>query len=130
MGDADRREGPACARGRGATVTSPPTANGAAVRPERRELGRRSDGARYRRVTLAIDREGSMTLKTHDMGAGPCDAWGLDDEEVTLSIHSDQVSRLALALACEFLKDGKRAVKRLTRICQAYDVDCRIACWT
>jgi hypothetical protein len=98
--------------------------------PERRELAPRSDGARYRRVTLAVDRDGALTLNAHDMGAGDADAWGLDDEEVTVIVPPEQVGRLALALASEILEGGDQAVKRLTEICQANDVDCRIACWT
>jgi hypothetical protein len=98
--------------------------------PQRLELAPASDGARYRRVTLAVQRDGAITLNVHDMGAGPGDAWGLDDQEMTLSIPPDQLGRLALALAGEILKGGKHAVERMAEICEAYDVPCRIACWS
>ena len=98
--------------------------------PQRLELAPRSDGARYRRVTLTVERDGAITLSAHEMGADSRAAWGLDDEEVTLSVPSDQVARLALALAAEILKGGKDAVERLAAICEASDVPCRIACWS
>jgi hypothetical protein len=81
--------------------------------PQRLELAPRSDGARYRRVTLAVERNGSISLNALDVGAGPAAAWGLDDEEVTLSVPPEQVARLAAALAAEVLKGGQGAVERL-----------------
>ena len=98
--------------------------------PQRLELAPRSDGARYRRVTLCVERSGAMILNMHEMGAGPGAEWGLDDEEVTLSVSPEEVARLALALAAEILKGGEDAVGRLADICETNDVPCRIACWT
>jgi hypothetical protein len=98
--------------------------------PHRHELAPRSDGARYRRVTLVIDQNGALTLDAHQMGAGSWAAWGMDDEELTLSVAPEQVARLALALAAEILKDGQGAAQRLAQICEDYDVPCRIACWS
>jgi hypothetical protein len=98
--------------------------------PQRLELAPRSDGARCRRVTIAVRGDGAITLNAHDMGAGPADAWGLDDEEVTLSVAREHVGRLALALAGEILKGGNDSVQRLTEICEANDVPCRIARWS
>lgn len=94
------------------------------------QLAPRSDGARYRRVTLAVEDSGAVTLNAHEMGAAPDDAWGLDDEEVTLSVAPGEVARLAAALAAEILKGGGDAVTRLAQICEANDVTCRIACWS
>jgi pyridoxine 5'-phosphate synthase PdxJ len=98
--------------------------------PHRVELAPRSDGARYRRVTLTVDAYGSITLNAHEIGAETGAGWGLDEEEVTLSVASDQVARLAAALAAEILKGGKDAVSRLAQICEMNDVPCRIACWS
>jgi hypothetical protein len=98
--------------------------------PQRLELAPRSDGARYRRVTLAVEANGSITLNAHDMGATPGAEWGLDDEEVTLSVPPEEVARLAAALAAELLKGGKDAVARLAQICETNHVPCRIACWS
>ena len=98
--------------------------------PQRIELAPKSDGARYRRVTLAVEHDGAISLNAHEMGGGPGAEWGLDDEEVTLSVAPDQVGRLAAALAAEFLKGGKDAVTRLSEICEANDVPCRISCWS
>ena len=94
------------------------------------ELAPRSDGARYRRVTLTVEVDGGVTLSSHEMGADARAAWGLDDEEVTLSVAADQVAALALALAAEILKDGQGATARLAQICEDHDVPCRIACWS
>lgn len=98
--------------------------------PQRLELAPRSDGARYRRVTLAVDAAGALSLNALEVGAGAGADWGLDDEEVTLSVPAGQVARLALALAAELLNGGAGAVMRLSEICEAYDVPCRIACWS
>ncbi len=98
--------------------------------PRRLELAPRSDGARYRRVTLAVEASGSITLCAHEMGAAPGAEWGLDEEEVTLSVAPEQVARLAAALAAEILRGGKDAVARLAQICETNDVPCRIACWS
>jgi hypothetical protein len=98
--------------------------------PQRLELAPRSDGARYRRVNLTVANDGEVTLSAHEMGADPRAPWGLDDEEVTLSVPPDQVARLALALAAEILSGGQDAVARLARICEDHDVPCRIACWS
>jgi hypothetical protein len=103
---------------------------GAAPYPDRIELLRRSDGPRYRRVTLIVERSGALALNVHEMGATLEAAWGADDEEVTLSVSPDEVGRLALALAAEVLKGGADAVARLGDICDSNDVPCRIACWT
>ena len=92
------------------------------------ELLPRTDGGRYHSVTLAI--EGGVVLRSHQMGATREDAWGLDDEEVTLSVPADQVGRLALAVVAELLKGDREAVTRLAEICEAHDVACRVACWT
>jgi hypothetical protein len=100
------------------------------MKPQKLELAPRSDGSRYRRVTLAIEASGSITLEAHEMGAGPDAAWGLDDEEVTLSVAPGEVARLAAALAAEILKGGADAVTRLSEICESNDVPCRIACWS
>jgi hypothetical protein len=94
------------------------------------EISARSDGARYRRVTLAIEHSGAVTLQAQEMGAHPYAGWGLDEDEVTLSVAPDQVARLALALAAEILKGGQGAVGRLAAICEAHDVPCRVACWS
>jgi hypothetical protein len=104
--------------------------NSAAANPNRVDLLRRSDGPRYHRVTLIIERNGAITLNTHELGAAFEDAWGLDDEEVTLSVAPENLSRLALALTAEALKGGADAIARLAEICDAYDVPCRIACWS
>ena len=98
--------------------------------PQRLELAPRSDGARYRRVTLAVDSTGALSLRTHEIGDGALAAWGVDEEEITLSVPEGQVGRLALALAAEVLKGGDGAVQRLSEICESHDVPCRIACWS
>jgi hypothetical protein len=96
----------------------------------RRELAPRSDGARYRRVTLIVEHDGALSLNQHQMGAGPGSEWGLDDEEVTLTVPPAHVARLALALAAELLRGDAGDLQQLSQICEANDVPCRIACWS
>jgi hypothetical protein len=98
--------------------------------PQRRELAPRSDGARYRRVTLIVEHDGALSLNLHEMGAAIGAEWGLDDEEVTLTVAPGHVGRLALALAAELLKGGGGDLKQLSEICEANDVPCQIACWS
>ena len=98
--------------------------------PRSIELAPRSDGARYRRVTLLIEADGSLTLRAHEMGAASEAAWGLDDDEVTLTVPAGQVARLALALAAELLAGGADAIDRLDELCAAHDVPHRLARWT
>ncbi len=96
----------------------------------RLELVPRSDGGRRRRVTLIVERDGAISLNKHEMGAWPSAAWGLDDDEVTLSVSRDQLGRLALALAAEILAGEKDAVGRLAALCAFNDIPCRVARWT
>ncbi|HWD67479.1 MAG TPA: hypothetical protein VG227_05905 [Caulobacteraceae bacterium] len=99
-------------------------------RRETIELAPRSDGTRYRRVTLHIEPGGALVLRSHDMGAAPEAAWGLDDDEVTLSVPAGQAGRLAPALAAELLAGGADAIARLADLCVARGVPHRLAHWT
>jgi len=98
--------------------------------PQTVELAPRSDGARYRRVTLRLERDGALALASHEMGAGQDAAWGLDDAEVELTIPADQLGRLALALAGELLAGRADAVARLRAFCEDHGVEARLARWT
>ena len=98
--------------------------------PQRVDLLPRSDGVRYRRLTLIVEQNGAISLNAHQMGASLEAAWGLDDQEVTLTVPPQHVARLALALASEILRGGEASVTRLEDICEANDVPCRIACWS
>ena len=93
------------------------------------ELTPRSDGARYRRVALALE-GGDLVLSSHDVGASLEAAWGLDDEEITVRIAPDQLARLALALVAERLAGGEDAVQALSDLCDEHGVDYRTVCWT
>ena len=101
-----------------------------ALNPESRELSPRTDSARYHRVTLTLEQDGALVLRSHDMGGSVEAAWGLDDEEVTVSVPAEAIGRLTLALAAELLKGGQDSVDRLTEICEAHDVPFRTACWS
>jgi hypothetical protein len=94
------------------------------------ELAPRSDGARYRRVALALEAAGDLVLSSHEMGASLEAAWGLDDAEFTVQIAPDQLARLALALVAERLAGGDDAVRALAELCEEHAVDYRLACWT
>jgi len=77
-----------------------------------------------------ILKDGALSLNLHEMGGAAGAEWGLDDEEVTLTVAPAHVGRLALALAAELLKGGSGDVKHLSEICQDHAVPCRIACWS
>jgi hypothetical protein len=93
------------------------------------ELSPRSDGARYRRVSLALE-DGELVLAYHDLGASLEAAWGVDDEEITIRIERNQLARLAVALVAERLVAGNDPVRRLADLCDEHGVDYRAACWT
>jgi hypothetical protein len=93
------------------------------------ELAPRSDGARYRRVSLALE-DGALVLTSHEMGASLEAAWGLDDEEITVRIAPDQLARLAQALIAERLAGGDDAGAVLGELCEEHGIDYRTACWT
>jgi len=46
------------------------------VQPKSVELAPKSDGARYRRVTLSVEVGGALELASHEMGASIEAAWG------------------------------------------------------
>ena len=97
---------------------------------QRIELAPRSDGQRYRRVTLAADCRGGITLKVHETGASTGAAWGLDDDERELAVPAEHAARLALVLAAELLKGDPHALDRLSELCWEADIDFRIDRWT
>jgi hypothetical protein len=94
------------------------------------DLAPRSDGARYRRVSLVLEPGGALELTSHEMGASFEAAWGLDDEETTLRIAPDQLARLTLALLADRLGSGQDAVRVLADLCDEHGVEYRAACWT
>ena len=98
--------------------------------PLRRHLLPPSDGSRYRQLTLALGAGGDLSLTAHEMGASPEAAWGADDHEVSLSLPSEAVARLAFALLAEQLKDRADGFERLRALCERHGVDHRLACWT
>jgi hypothetical protein len=100
------------------------------ARTETIELAPLSDGCRFRRVTLMIAEDGAVALRSHELGSGPEAPWGIDDEEVVLTVLPHEVGRLALALAAELLERGEDAVGRLQAVCEAHGVTYRRAYWT
>jgi hypothetical protein len=93
------------------------------------ELLPRSDGARRRRLTLSHNHDGGLVLGWHEMGAAPEAPW-TDDEEVTLEVPKEQLAALALALAAELLRGRPDAVRQLAAICEAHDIEHRVALWS
>lgn len=100
------------------------------MRTEKIELVPRSDGARLRRVTLAVEADGAVSLSTLDTGGDELAVWGQDVEEVTLTVPREAVARLALALAAELLAGGQHSVSKLQDLCDRRSVGCRVASWT
>jgi hypothetical protein len=93
------------------------------------ELLPRSDGARRRRLTLSHNHDGGLVLTWHEMGAASEAPW-TDDEEVTLEVPKEQLATLALALAEELFRGRTDAVPRLVAICEAHDIEHRVALWS
>jgi hypothetical protein len=96
----------------------------------RRHLLPRSDGARYRQLTLALGAGGGLALTSHEMGGSLEAAWGADDNETTLTLRSDAVARLAFAMLCEQLQGRPDGLERLASICEQYGIETELACWT
>ena len=105
---------------------APPTAP---TRLTRALLGP-SDGARRCKLVLELDETGSLTLLSHETGAGALAAWGEDDEEVTVRLDAGATARLALALLAERLKGRRDALQALAELCEAHGLESETARWT
>lgn len=97
---------------------------------ERRDLIAPSDGARYRRLTLEIDADGSLLLTSHALGGSLEAAWGLDDEEITVRVPASHLPRLAMAAAAQCLQGRPDAAEAMIELCEANDVSFQAALWT
>jgi hypothetical protein len=89
----------------------------------------KSDGARWRRLTLARGKDGALVMTAHDMGGAPEAAWS-DDREVTLEVPQEALAQLAVALAAELFRGRTDAVAQLASICDAHDIEHRVALWS
>jgi hypothetical protein len=99
------------------------------TRLTRRLLGP-TDSARYRRMTLELDTDGGITLLSHEMGGSDEAPWGADDEEITVRLDPEAVSRLAFGLLAEALKGRTDAASALVALGDAHGVDTKMANWT
>ena len=97
---------------------------------ERRDLIAPSDGARYRRLTLEIEADGSLLLTSHALGASLEAAWGVDDEEVMVRVPASQLPRLAMAAAAQCLHGRPDAAEAMIELCEANGVSFQAAMWT
>jgi hypothetical protein len=98
--------------------------------PEHIELAPRSDGGRYRRLTLALEADGSLVLSSHSTGASMIAAWGEDDQEITVRVPSSELARLAFSLLAEKLRDEPDAARVLADLCEEHALDFEVASWT
>jgi hypothetical protein len=89
-----------------------------------------SDGARYRQLTLRLDAGGALALTSHEMGAAPQAAWGVDDREVELSLGAESVAQLAFALLAERLSGRPDGLEHLKALLERHDLEHRLTCWT
>jgi hypothetical protein len=96
----------------------------------RLELAPRSDGARYRSVTLSLERDGGLLLTSQERGGSELAVWGFDDEEVTVQVPADHAARLVLALLAERLPRDRSAVEALASLCEQRGLTAHVACWT
>ena len=97
---------------------------------QRIELAPKSDGARYRRLTLERRGDGGLLLRSHIMGGAFEAAWGVDDEEITVRLAAGQVGRLALALLAERLTGEVDPAKALIDLCDTHEIEVETANWT
>jgi hypothetical protein len=98
--------------------------------PAPRRLLPRSEGTRYRQLTLELDASGAIALTWHETGAAPEAAWGGDDNEVTLRVRSDAVARLAFAMIEEQLRGRTDGLDQLRALCTRHGIEHDLACWT
>jgi hypothetical protein len=97
---------------------------------DRIELAPKSDGARYRRITLELEADGAVFLRSHAMGAAFEAVWGVDDEEITVRLPAAEVARLALALIAEQLAGERDAARALIELCETHEIGSETANWT
>jgi hypothetical protein len=88
------------------------------------------DGARYGRVDLRLLADGGLEIRRHEMGAGDCDAWGLDDHEATLRLSPGAVARLAIALLAERYAGAPDALEAVKAFCEDEGIPAAHAVWT
>lgn len=103
-------------------------------RPQRapimRHLLPRSEGTRYRQLTLVLDASGGLTLTWREMGVTPEAAWGADDNEVTLHVRGEDAARLTFALLSERLEGRPDGLDDLLALCARNNVEHQLARWT
>lgn len=109
----------------------PPSGGTRRVRP----LLPRSDGARYRRLTLEQAVDGAVVLTSHDMGGSDLAPWGADDEEITVTLAPRDArrltsERLTFERLAALLAGHEDAVRRLIALCEARGVTPVVAHWT
>jgi hypothetical protein len=97
---------------------------------ERVELAPRSDGARYRRITLDLEADGTVFFRFHETGGSLQAVWGADDKEITVRISADQARRLAFNMIAERLKDQPDPSRALIALCEARGIEFEAAQWT
>jgi hypothetical protein len=89
-----------------------------------------SDGARRSRLALNLDPNGNLTLTFHQMGASVQAPWGVDDEEVEVSIRAAEAGRLAFFLLADRLRGQQDGFAALRAYCDRYGIDHDISNWT
>ena len=89
-----------------------------------------SDGPRYHQITVRATAEGALELHEHEMGACPGACWGLDDRELTVTVASADVLRLATALVAQRLTGRRDAAEALVALCEGSGVEPALANWT
>lgn len=81
----------------------------------------RSDGEERTVITVRIGHKGEIALAGHDLGPRVREVWG-DDYEYGLTIASEDVPSLALALIAEHYSGDLTAVTRLAELAARHDV--------
>src|SRR5437660_8902160 len=85
-------------------------------------IPRLSADGRRSRVTLDIDPQGDVFLKSHVTGEGLQAAWGAEDEEITVRVPAQAAAQLALAGLHRLLDGRPDAARTLMSLCKAENI--------
>ena len=93
-------------------------------------IPRLSADGRRSRVTLDIDPQGDVLLKSHVTGEGLEAVWGAEDEGITVRIAAAAAAQLALASLHRLLDERPDAARALMALCKAENIPFNATLWT
>lgn len=93
------------------------------------QLASETDGVESRKVTLMLQRDGSIQIGTIDVGPMALRTWGDDDYEFWVNVPPDAVGALAFELLREILKGKLDATDWLTKFCNTNGISQEWGSW-